>query len=348
MTLVGEDRRNAINGRVDLSQLERSYAFPIPQCRSQQSPSASVELFRYVDDDPILCKMESSSVRLSVLCERGRGVELNKAGEVIQCPSCGKWVPPPLPIRNALKQEWRKKCNYCKHEFSWKQALATDYIVSKEGGFDVAYIDGDSFGGRYENLKYKSLKMGYDGINYKLSRLYKKPKVFIRQAGVGLSVAYDEKGAYCPQSVYVYRLEEKYSRIDHRFLLAVLQSRTFAYYVFKKFGEIDASQAFSKLTHVRLGRLPIPTGSYGTDEWQKKHDEVVGLVDELIADRQLGGPIDWGIERIIQDLYGLKSSEVAHINSQLGLVAYHKAMREMFPKGPPPKPSSLKEIKIAS
>jgi type I restriction-modification system DNA methylase subunit len=347
MTLVGEDRRNAINGRLDLTQLEKSYAFPIPQSRSQNSPSAAVELFRYVDDDPILTKMESHSIELSVLCNRGRGVELNKVGLVIQCPSCGRWVPPPSPIKDTSKEEWLKRCNYCDHEFLWKEALSTDYIVSEEEGeYDVPYIDGDSFSGRYGSLKYKSLKLGYDGINYKALDLYEKPKTFIRQAGVGLSVAFDGKGAYCPQSVYIYRIKDDYSSIDHRFLLAVLQSRAFAYYVFKKFGEIDASQAFSKLTHVRLGKLPIPASDYKKHEWQGKHNHIIKLVDKMLSDGQVGGSADWEIERIVQELYGLEPSQVAYINSQLGLVAYHKAMQEMFPKGPLPKPRVLEEIKM--
>lgn len=346
MTLVGEDRRNAINGRIDLTQLEKSYSYSIPQERSQKSPSASVELFRYVEDDPILSKMESKSVELSILCDRGRGVELNKAGIIVQCPICGKWIPPPTPTKDKPKEEWLKKCNYCSHEFLWKQALSTDCIVSEEGKYDVPYIDGDSFSGRYGTLKYKTLKLSYDGINYKTSSLYEKPKVFIRQAGVGLSVAYDEKDAYCPQSVYIYRIKSDFPDVEHKLLLAVLQSRSFAYYVFKKFGEIDASQAFSKLTHVRLGKLPIPVSDHKEKKWQEKQNELVEVVDEMLLTREIGGKEDWKIERIVQELYGLEPSEVAHITSQLGLVGYHKAMKEMFPKGPPPKPKVLEEIKM--
>jgi type I restriction-modification system DNA methylase subunit len=347
MTLVGEDRKNAIKGRTDLIQLEKSYSYPIPQERSKRNPSAPVELFRYIEDDPILSKMESKSIELSVLCDRGRGVEINKAGIVVQCPSCGRWVPPPSPIKNKPQEEWKKKCNHCNHEFLWKEALSTQQIVSSdEKKYDVLFIDGDSFSGRYGSLEYKSLKLDYDGINYKDSSLYEKPKIFIRQAGVGLSVAFDENSVYCPQSVYVYRIKEDYPDVNHKLLLAVLQSRVFAYYVFKKFGEIDASQAFSKLTHVRLGKLPIPASDHNNKEWQKKQDELVKLVDEMLIGGEIGSTEDWKIERFVQELYELEHSEVAHIMGQLGLVGYHKAMKEMFPKGPPPKPKVLQEIKM--
>lgn len=364
MTLVDEERKEAIEGRLDLKQLEKSYAFQIPQGRSQNSPSAAVELFRYVSDDPILEKIESNSVQLSSLCKRGRGIELNKEGEVVQCPGCGRWVTPPLAVRGVQKEEWTKKCNLCGHEFLWKEALATHHVVSETDQYDVPYIDGDSFNGRYKSLTYKSLKLGYDGIDYKQPKLYEKPKIFIRQAGVGLSAAYDEKGAYCPQSVYVYRIRDELSSVvedkkdkktnshpwseivDHKFLLAILQSRTLAYYVFKKFGEIDASQAFSKLTHVRLGGLPIPIANYREEGWKEKHARIVELVEEMLSSGSAVDSVDWEIERIVQQLYDLKPPDAAYIYSQLALVAYHQAMKQMFPSGRPPKPKFEEEIKI--
>jgi len=346
MILVAEERKNAIKGILDLTQLEKSYAFPIPQIRSINDPNTSVELFRYVTDDPILEKMEQSSVELSNVCDRGRGVELNKAGTIIQCPSCGRWLPPPASIKNTPKEEWQKKCSFCKHIFKWREALDTQTIVSDDiNEYDVLYVDGDSIEGRYKKLRYKSLKLGYDGINYKEDELYNEPKIFIRQAGVGISASYDETGAYCPQSVYVYRIKEEYNEINHKFLLAVLQSRTMAYYVFKKFGEIDAAQAFSKLTHVRLAKLPIPVRHREQNsDWQSIHDQIVEYVDNMLNEGELGGSIDWQLERLIQGLYNLDSGDNAYIMSQLGLTAYHKSMREMFPHSPPPKPVTIEKI----
>ena len=47
------------------------------------------------------------------------------------------------------------------------EALATDYIISDNRNYETLYIDTDSFTGRYGELKYKSIKLGYEGINYK-------------------------------------------------------------------------------------------------------------------------------------------------------------------------------------
>ncbi len=41
---------------------------------------------------------------------------------------------------------------------------------------------------------------------YKSATIYENPKILIRQAGVGIWATYDETGAWCPQSVYLYRL----------------------------------------------------------------------------------------------------------------------------------------------
>ena len=129
-------------------------------------------------------------------------------------------------------------------------------------------------------------------------------------------------------------------------LLGILQSRLITYYIFKKFGEIDASQAFSKLTHERLANLPIPVLNRSEPEWRSIHDEIVHKVDLMLRGEPLGGSIDWQIEGKIHQLYGLGSNEDAYINQQLGLTAYHKAMQQLFPSGPPPKPIRTETIHI--
>ena len=64
----------------------------------------------------------------------------------------------------------------------------------------------------------------------------------------------------------------------------------------------------------------------------------------MLEGAELGGSEDWQLERLVQGLYDLDVNENAYINAQLGLTAYHKAMRELFPHGPPPKPVTLEKI----
>jgi hypothetical protein len=371
MMLVDEDRRRAIDGELSLSQLEAAYAFQIPQDRCIES--GEIEPFRYTEDDEIIQQMESKSVPLGAFCESHRGVELNKAGHVIQCPGCGVWMPPP----RGSDPDDEKTCPECNLEFERQNRMAEEYLVSPDpDDGDVMYMDGDSYRGRYQPLELMGLDLGYDGISYKDESVYRGEKVFIRQAGVGLSVAYENELVYCPQSVYVYKIREDREEIVdwyhgdddydswtapenipsdlsteqyHKFLLGVLSSRVFHYYVFKRFGEIDAAQAFAKLTQTKIRSLPIPIGELSTERGRELASRVAERVEEMLQeDNVLGGSKDWQIERSILELYGLSPEDMAYINKQMGLVAYHQTMQQLYPEGPPPKPERKERIALSN
>lgn len=371
MILVDEDRRRAIKGEASLAQLEEAYAYRIPQSRCARL--GDVELFRYVEDDEIMAQMQSVSVPLGVLSSSARGVELGKDGHIIQCPSCGLWDSPPRKKRGGGYAS--KRCSHCSHTYTIDKALSQTHIVTENpADGDARYIDGDSFQGRYRSLSYKGILLGFDGINYKDPESYSGEKVLIRQAGVGLSVAIDRQGAYCPQSVYIYRFltdrgnlkmkfmksvdpgswadareipEDAFGRLDDRFMLALLNSRIFHYYVFKRFGEIDAAQAFAKLTHDKIRSLPVPILELKSQDGVRAYERILSAVDRLLSGEPSGSKADWGIDRDLAKLYGLDGNQQAHANLQLGLVAYHKAMRSLFPSGPPPRPQGQVPLSIS-
>jgi hypothetical protein len=354
MLLADEDRKNAIKGVARLKQLANLMSFPIPQDRCLFSPTAEVELFRYLPDDDVIAKMENNSLQLDRICVeknygRGRGIEMNKAGEHYQCPSCYNWNVPTRSERERDDADLEQECSSCGSIYIQRNALDHQYVVSETEPDrpHVIYIDGDSINDRYKALNYKYLLTGFPGIDYKDDAWYRDPKVVIRQAGIGMTVGYDDRGAYCPQSVYIYRITAPYAQnIDNRFLFAVLNSRVFLYYVFKKFAEIDASQAFSKMTHARLRKLIIPVRNWETPEWMEEHDKIVRLVQVMLGGRPNGCSEDYEIERSIAKLYGLSLSDVAYINSQLGLAPYHQAMQRVFPAGPPPRPTRFLKVEI--
>lgn len=368
MTLVEGDRRRAIRGETNLSQLEESYSFEIPQERCRKS--GQVELFRYGADDDIMSKMEGNSLPLGAVCSSGRGVELGKDGWVIQCPDCAEWDSPPRVLRGGKIAS--KTCNHCGHKYEAAQALAQDHVIHHAilSG-DAPYVDGDSFTGRYKPLAYRGIRLGLSGINYKGADLYQDTKIVIRQAGVGLAAALDTTRAYCPQSIYVYRLrksredvfhafeterppgdwmdpsdlsEHVVRTLDHRFLLALFNSRIFHYYVFKRFGEIDAAQAFAKLTHVKIRTLPVPVALLTTRDGKLAYDLILETVDKMMANHRLDD--DYAIERALESLFGLNAAERNYVRGQLGLVAYHRAMRELFPTGRPQAPERLVPVKV--
>lgn len=365
MLLSGQMRKNAIRGEIDLEHLETYLAYEISQRRCVVPPDYLIEVFRYEEDDRIMGSMDSQSRGLGEICSHGRGIELNKAGLVIQCPSCGKWLSPPraaLPfeaeelVAPGLEQDVRnaeKKCRFCGVSFLLSETLDAKNLVSQEPSPNAAYyIDGDGMGTRYRNPQYAYIELGLNGVNYKPPGYYRSPKILIRQAGVGLTVCYDDRNAYCPRSVYIYSPSDSAAQdygdaeaetawsvvFDAKFLLGVLNSRIFHYYLFKRYAEVDAAQAFSKVNHEKLAPLPIPVRFWNTTKWRENHDRIVSLVDEMMESHAIGGAADWEIERILTEMYGLDEDDRKHIMGQFGLMEYHQAVQSLFPDRRPPRP----------
>lgn len=366
MTLVDDERRAAINGEVGLAQLEAARAAEIPQARCAEA--GEIEPFRYADDDAIIKQMESVSVPLDTLCASKRGVEMNKDGHIIQCPGCGRWTTPP---RWASPNK-EKTCPHCDLTFEYRNRMADEHIVTDDpADGDVAYVHGDSYDGRYDPLERLGLHLGYDGIRYKNQELYEGDKLFVRQAGVGFTAAYEDGTVYCPQSVYVFRLrgdrsemieahdgddgwataesipDDLNGRVFHEFLHGVMNSRLFNYYVFKRFGELDGAQSFAKLTLGQIRSLPIPIKRLSTAEGREAVAEIAEHVDQLRrGEGSLGGSLDWKIERRLLDLYGLSPEQMRHITEQMGFAAYHKKVKELYPDGRPSRPERVQEISL--
>lgn len=375
MTLVDEDRRKAIEGELSLSQLESAYSFDIPQDRCIES--GEIEPFRYVEDDELLGTMESNSIPVGAVCESHRGVELNKAGHVIKCPACGKWISPP----RKKEPDEDKTCNYCDVKFEYQDRVGEEYLISDApANGDVLYMDGDSFDARYDEIELMGLDLGYDGVKYKDQSVYDGDKLFIREAGVGLSVAYHGDTVYCPRSVYVYKIrgnqqdmldwyvdvdldddDEEYegkwadpenipTGLDtttyHKFLLGLMNSRVLHYYMFKRSGEIDAAEAFANMRQTDIRELPVPVAKLSEDDGRKTAQEIADCVDTMLDDGELGDTTDWKIDRLVMSLYGLDPSKLVYINSQMGLGAYHKKMQELYPDQKPNAPERKTNVKV--
>ena len=111
-------------------------------------------------------------------------------------------------------------------------------------------------------------------------------------------------------------------------------SRTLAYYLLKRFGEVDPARAYVKVTHTRLANLPIPV---------IRSNESLGIVEEIEKDVRLliqrqdhGGQLDHRIEQHLRQLWGLEPEEGAYINSSFSILPQSQPVRDLFPDGPPP------------
>jgi len=271
---------------------------------------------------------------IEAACDRGRGVELNKGGEVFQCPHCGDWGPPPRVGRDGSFR--LKTCAGCGREYQIERGAHARVLVSTrpQGRGWQPYIDGDSVH-RYTPPHSQFMDTTADGLNYKPLALYTDPKVLIRQAGIGLNAILDMTGALCPQSVYVYRVRQEHraTGFDESLLLAVLSSRLFQLQVFTAFGEIDSSRAFAKLTHARLARLRLPPLSC----WGK-WPALAGLIRDHVRllcrhGASAEAQRDWEVEAAILELCGLSEIDVRAILRSFAQVHANETVLALFPGG---------------
>lgn len=202
----------------------------------------------------------------------------------------------------------------------------------------LPYIDGDQITRRYQVAKPHRVLNLVQGFKFKPDSDYSDPKLLIRQAGVGILASYDQTGARVPQSVYWYRLKEarEAAGYRHEYVLAALLSRTMAYFVFKRFSEVDPARAHAKVTHSRLASLPIPSIDFSDPAQKKLHDDIADLaVTMLDGSAKLGGLEDMTIDRKLRQVWQLTGDQGLHINLELAQVPAGQVIRDMFPGGLP-------------
>jgi hypothetical protein len=347
LLLSGGHRKDAIEGKIPLSQLSANFARAIPQERSVASEEAEIEVFRSARDDEIIGRMESTSETLASLCEFGRGEEMAKSGLLWICQNCFTATVPAKKVKRGpddsdSRRYGDKDCPGCGLSLN-ETNVGTDLLVH-EGSMpsdqrEALFIDGDDITTRYHVVKpNKLLRLHFKGFEFKSADRYEKPKLLIRQAGVGIMAVLDTSGARCPQSVYYYRLtEEAHARgYSNEFLLAVLLSRTVAYYVFKRFGEVDPARAHAKVTHERLSRFPIPTIDFEDDVQRRLHEEIVQNVKRLLnGEAEVGGHEDMRIDIALRELWELSADDGLFINLELAQLPAGQVIRELFPHGAP-------------
>lgn len=347
LVLSGALRQSAIAGSVPIAQIEAQRSRLIPLDRTPATSAYEIEVFRSVDDDRIIADIEARSVPLSELCERGRGEEMNKSGLLWICPGC---LSPTTPGEKQKGGGYRHKaCPTCGFVLNEQNVERKNLVFSAESLlFDesapppaevVAFIDGDDINRRFRRVTpKKKLWLGMSGWKHKDAETYNMPKILVRQAGIGLVATLDETGAWCPQSVYIYRLlpAQLQAGLRHEFLLAALLSRTMAYVIFKRFAEFDSAKAHAKLTHARLAALPVPRVDLQKANEKKLHQTIVDGARALLDGRaELGGAEDRRIESALRELWGVSAADGAYINGEFHDLPESQVMTDLFPDGRP-------------
>lgn len=342
LLLHGELRRRAIQGDVPLARLEARLSRRIPQARSLASPNFAFEVFRDEHDDQLMRRMDAAAETLAAICARARGEEMAKSGLMWKCANCHSLNNPGTKAKGGGFNS--TDCKHCGLTLSEETSVPVFLVTASRnaaGVRAVPFIDGDDLPGRYKAVTPSRWLALDSGFKLKSPEIYMGPKILLRQAGVGIAATLDDSDARCPQSLYVYRVNPEHAHWTNEYVLGVLLSRTMAYYLFKRFGEVDPARAHAKLTHQRLSSLPIPRLALENVRQLVLRRQIQADVRSLLEGTSaLGGEADWRIESAVRELYGLTAEDGAHINRELQSLPRSQAIDELFPESEIPKPPS--------
>lgn len=336
LVLSGDPRRKAIRGSIPLKQIESKLSHSVLQKRAQKSETGEVRVFCSEYDHKIMNIMNNNSEPLYTLTDRSRGEEMNAEGHFWKCSNCNGLT---VPGRKRKGGEYASKnCPFCGLELTSDNTRSV-FVVSeaKRNNFLEPYIDGKLLNHRYEALYPKWIRTNLSPIepSFKDKDIYKPPKLFIRQAGVGVTATLSYDWSRCPQSVYLYRCtkEAEERGYTNEFILACLVSRTMNYYLLKRFGEVDPARAHVKLTHSRLENLPIP--SLENQKATNLTSEITKDVKLMLKNQNLGSETDHRIELNLRKLWKIKPEEGAYINQMFSIIPESQTVKDLFPTGPP-------------
>lgn len=326
-----EDRKAAQREQISLTEAICRTKREVDSSSCLADPMVPIPLFGSLEMSALFDAATRNAPSLGELCEHGRGVELNKAGLVIQCPSCEMWCPP------AAATSTTKTCGHCGEIFSVSEVRSRTLVTNDDPGSPEwrPYLVGDEIH-RYEKPGIAWIDISIPGVNFKDDGLYQSPKLCIRQAGVGVNAIVDlEMSALCPQSVYIYRVKPHYRKAgyDELLLLSYLSSRLFHLQVFMEFGEIDSSRAFSKLTHQRLAQLhavePDVLASHAVEV------EHLRTLTMKLAEGRSRSPEDddWKVEGLWSVIHGIEESSIDKFVRAFSRIHEGELLLKLFPGG---------------
>lgn len=335
LILRKSDRKKVMKNMITISELEEYKGYQILQEKIKNSQNYEFDISIGFEDTDIINQMQSNRLNWDDLFSIGRGVEFSKTGEIIQCPNCFKWDNPPRKSKNGKYR--KKKCYHCSHEYNIEDAIKRDIIVDenrKNKNFEK-FLEGTSIN-RYYVSKIKYLDITRDGIRYKDQDLYEGQRLLIRKTGVGIYATIEKDLSYVPQVVFIFKLKEdrkkEYKPYSIPYVLGVLNSRLMLYYYYKKTGEVEwKSYPYHSFTSIK--EFPIKKIDFSSSSECRIHDMITEKVKKLLEKSKSGivsKELDYEIETLVMELYGIKPDMKTHIWRELHKVQDLRIIREMF------------------
>ena len=314
-----------------VAEIVRKIGHDRPQTEFVDSTRAEFDILGKDVDAPIVRQIDAPCIKWPLISEKGRGVEIGKSGDVIQCPYCYKWDN----IPRKSKGKWPPKiCRHCGREYTMEKAAKRERIIAERprGKHWKPIIPGESVN-RYAIGRVQYIDTSKDGINYKAIDFYEGERLLLRQTGVGIYATIDSSGMLTNQSVFTWRLRDglkkPLARYRLEYILGVLNSRMMLYRYYMRSGDTEW-RSFPRWTQELVQDLPIREIDFSDRRQARLHDEIADRVAAVLATgKQPTDHEDYEIEKRVMQIYGVTRAMCRRIFEVLHQVQSLRVIREM-------------------
>lgn len=294
--LATDDRKAYLCGKRTLISYFDEKCHTVKQIRFSKSNGYHFDIDTHANEERLLEKITAKKIDWDSIFLFGRGVEISKTGQVVNCPHCGL----AQGYKKKQLEAGKKKCTNCGTEIILTYNNIYSLITQKPDKNRKAIIVG-------ENVHRYALTVGgyifpdINGINYKDKTLYDSPKLLIRKTGLGIYCSIDYSGYMTSQTVYILKYIDNNTQTPLEYYLALINSRVVYYYYLKVFGE-NEWKSHPYLTKQIIFSFPLKryTGS-------KIDIEIVRIAKQIL--KQYDYKLDLKLEKLIMNKYRLTSGE---------------------------------------
>ncbi len=221
------------------------------------------EIFSRTEESHLIQKIYSNShYTFGDFVTNSRGVEIGKRAEVIQCPECKKWNPPP---KWSIELEGKcASCTHCKTKIWDNSSLKKVNIIKQithphtDHIPDMAEILVGEQISKFLIKGHNYIRTDLEGIYYKPNHIYNSPKILVRKTGREINAAIDWENRMTVQVVYIFQLKSRLpSQIPIEILLCILNSSLLLFVYFHRFGDPE-KRSYAHYIQAHLKLLPMP------------------------------------------------------------------------------------------
>jgi len=246
--------------------------------------------------------MKNSQFRISI----SRGVEIGKKGEIIYCEVCNKYFP--LMKSNLI-------CSGCGSSLK-RDSIEKLIFDNVPNDLENDYRPFAYSLNRYIIKRYKYIKLGVEGINYKKHDIYKS-RIVIRQLSQEnlICAAYDEN-AFTSQSIYNLNIfQSPVLEFNNYYLLGLLNSQLLSYYLIKTFSSYKT--LFPRILIEKLWSLPVKVPE--SKEEKTYANKIINLVKKIsisyMKDINLCFKLQNSLDSHVFDLYNISEDQRLYISN---------------------------------